>query len=220
METKIKIIVGIFAVLCLLYIIQFAVTYVNSQKKKEHYREEEEERESFQEQEGGTSYQTGLKMLEIIDEMQTKYDLTKQQKGDLASKVFMNMDDYKTKDQDTIRNEIDKLAKKISGETSTASTQPKPQTTEAPTEIITPTAPATTPSTPAAPAAPPAPADPPAVAPSIADLSSKITKIQDQLVTAQNLLEDLKKGSAPATVVKESFKVEGFENNVRFSEFF
>jgi hypothetical protein len=248
MDPKIKITLAVFAVLCFLYIIHFSISYVNTEKKKEN-------RETFEDDstKPTPNYQTGLKVLEMIDSAQTQFGLDKKQKAEVVSRMFSNMDELQGKDPSFIKTRLDQTAKDVlDNKPSASSTATSPSSSSTPplnTPPATPATPATPPTstgnsggsgssssippppTPTPPTGgsesvpPPNNASstvPPPVSPPDRMLP-KLIEIQSHLSTAQSLIDDIKlmnKSTAAATASKtETFQVEGFENNVRFSNF-
>ncbi len=204
-DSKIKVILAVFAILCLLYIVQFSITYIKSEKKQENFRQDSET-EKF---EDANQYSTGLALLSTVDSLQNQYNLTKAQKNEVVSKVFADVDSYKGKDPESLKQSVSDVINQVLNSSSAPISPPPPPATAPPPPPLV--------SNPPSPP-PPVNTPPPATSVSRSHDNAKIQEIQSILSTVQSLLDDLKIGNGVKPSV-ETFKVDGFENNVRFSDF-
>ena len=252
LDSKVKIIIAVFAIICLLYIVHFSISYINSLKRKEHFREE---RETFEGSVNNNQYAIGLTLLNTVDSLQNQYNLTKSQKNEVVTRIFTDMDSYKGKDQETIQKNVTKVINDVingtpssestsSPSTSVASPSTTPSVSSSPSNVSVQSS-LPQPSTPPIIPPPVTPAVPPQVTPSGDSTSAskqhdsssgakppspqshassvlpKIIEVQKHISAAQSLLDEIRADGDPKPSVEtfETFEVEGFENNVRFSNF-
>ena len=248
LDSKVKIIIAVFAILCLLYIVHFSISYINSLKRKEHFREE---RETFEGSVNNNQYAIGLTLLNTVDSLQNQYNLTKAQKNEVVTRIFTDMNSYKGKDQDTIQKNVTKVINDIINGTpsseSTSGAAPSTPSMTSPSSNVSVQSSLSQPSTP--PVVPPPVVTLPVVTPPASSLGDnisaskqqdstlglkpsssqshatsvlpKIIEVQKHISAAQSLLDEIKANGGPKPSVEtlETFEVEGFENNVRFSNF-
>jgi len=108
MDMKMKVILGIFAVIVLVYVIHFAISYV-SKRKKETFAEDDEH---FTES-ADSSYNFGIKLLKLVDDKASEMSLTKKQKAEVVKDLFSRMDDLKKMAAGQLDAEVEKVCTKV-----------------------------------------------------------------------------------------------------------
>ena len=111
MDAKMKVVLGIFAVIALIYIIHFSISYVN-RRKKESFTDEEDEH--FADEPGtdkDASYKFGMKLLKLVDDKADVYSLNKKTKAEVVKDLFVRTDELKKMGEAELITEVDKTAK-------------------------------------------------------------------------------------------------------------
>lgn len=114
MDNKMKVIMSIFAIIALIYVIHFSISYV-SRRKKESFSNDEEEHFSDDQKEGNinATYSLGMDVLKLVDAEDEKLSLGKKLKSEVVRDLFGRMDDLKALSKTELGKEVAKVAKTV-----------------------------------------------------------------------------------------------------------
>jgi len=215
-----KVILGIFAVITLLYVIHFSISYVSNRKKESFSNDDDEEHFS---ESSDKSYSLGMDILKIVDAQDEKMSLGKKLKSEVVKDLFGRMDELKGMSKSNLEKEVEKVAKEVKSKGNAEKfeedakqqqkEEPKQEETK-PDETIKPT---------------------PVVATEkqdvTQDLQNKLTMIRTHLKSATDVLNtivperkkilnvpEIPMPKPDVAVVKEKFTVNGFENVASYAD--
>ena len=220
-----KVIMSIFAIIALIYVIHFSISYI-SRRKKESFSNDEEEHFADEHKNGSVnaSYSLGMDVLKLVDIEDEKLSLGKKLKSEVVKELFGRMDDLKAVSKTELGKEVAKVAKEIKDKGITEKFEDTDKKEPAPTEVEK------TPIDVKPPVAEKEVVNPP--------MEEKITAIKGHLKSATDLLNTIvpeKKrilnipeipitpakqnpiNDTPKPDIKENFQVFGFEHIAQYA---
>jgi hypothetical protein len=245
MMTKMKIILGIFGVVVCLYVIHFTITYIKKEKRKENFFDGDDEVEQFESSD--KNYKDVLAILKEVDRCCDEQNCSKHTKSELTKEMFSEMsvansnsEELKTKVNTVLKRLIHSKAETFESPSSGPGTSSPPTigaspgasspgTSSPPTIGASPGASSPGTSSPPTIGASPGASGPGTSSPPITSGSTDMMQIKKQsydtlkshVDTLQSLVNNLRTNDTPSSTmpsIRESFVVEGFEDNPRYAK--